>query len=312
MMIRSGCTTRTEWAPAVIEAQYVVGYNFARLWNTRVAKSFADEKVTVAVSAEAPAFLVGGSVPSNVTGVPGGVLSAGIGSLGNGVNYTTGLAPDVIAKVSLDPGWGHYELKGVTRFFRDRVIDGKRYTKVGGGVGAGAIVPIIKGKLDVVAQGLVGYGTARYNDSGNADIVIKPNGKMSLIPAASALAAIELKPHPQFDWYAYGGIEYQGRTYGTQNGMAYGYGNPSTDLSGCFAPGTSYSCNDAFRDLDQFATGVWYRPFKGDYGTLQFGLQYSYTVKNGWSGLGGANGTQSVQPHAFEHMAFSSMRYYMP
>ncbi len=317
-MNRQGIETRREWSTATIDGQYVVGYNFARLYTARLTKSFANHAGAFAVSAENPAFLVGGSVPKNmagmptVSGVPGGALSTGFGSLGNGNNYTTGFAPDVIAKLALDPGWGHYEVKGVVRFFRDHTLDGHDHKTVGGGVGGGAILPLVKSKLDFVAQGLYGYGTARYNDSGNADLVIRPNGSLRLIRSGAALGGLETHLHPKLDVYAYAGLEYQRRTYGAQNGVQYGYGNPNTDLSKCAANEANFACSADFKYLGQVAPGFWFRPYKGDYGILQFGMQYSYTKKIAWAGSNGAAGSPSLSPKGEEHMAFTSFRYYIP
>ena len=38
---------------------------------------------------------------------------------------------------------------------------------------------------------------------------------------------------------------------------------------------------------------------------MQWGPQYSYVVRNTWSGAGG-------QPHGVENMFFTSFRYYLP
>lgn len=56
--------------------------------------------------------------------------------------------------------------------------------------------------------------------------------------------------------------DYQGRTYGSQNGMSYGYGYPNTNLSGCLAPSASFSCSADWRGLEQVAAGVWWKPLK--------------------------------------------------
>jgi hypothetical protein len=45
-------------------------------------------------------------------------VGAGGGFL-TGVNVTTDQAPDILVKAALDPGWGHYELFGIQRFFTD-------------------------------------------------------------------------------------------------------------------------------------------------------------------------------------------------
>lgn len=313
---KKGIETRGEWLPATIDAQYIPGYDFARLFTARVTKTFNDKKTTVAFSVENPAYLYGGiNTPSYVvTTLPGGA------SLGNGGNYTVGLAPDVMAKVAFDPGWGHYEIKGVARFFRDRVvangatIPGGNNTKVGGGLGFGAILPVVKSKVDVIAQGLIGNGVARYTDSSNVDVIIRPDGTVSPVRSYSGLAGVETHPNPKFDWYVYGGGEYLGRNAGSMADLTgvvkqYGYGNPTLNLAGCYAPESNFSCSANFKNLLQGTTGFYYRMYKGSYGTLQYGLQYSYTHKGTWAGL---NGATPVSPKANESMVLTNFRYFLP
>jgi hypothetical protein len=306
---KKGIETRGEWVPATIDAQYVVGYNFARLYTARVTKTF-NKKVAAAVAFENSAVLPFGTIPAIVSGVPGGVLSAGTGSLGNGNNYSTAVMPDLIAKVAFDPGFGHYEIKGVMRAFRDHVLGTSSNQKqAGGGFGAGMILPVVKGKVDFYAQGLYGSGVSRYMDSGNADLYIRPDGALELVKAASFLTGFETHPTPKLDWYAYFGTEYQQRSAGIEAGTVYGYGPASANYSKCYAPEATFSCGAPFKNLNQFATGFWYRFYKGGYGTLQYGMQYSYTQKVAWSGL---SGTTSISPSGDENMVFTSFRYYIP
>lgn len=313
---KKGIETRGEWLPATIDAQYVVGYDFARLFTARVTKTLMDNKATVAFSVENPAYLYGGiNTPSYVvTTLPGNA------SLGNGGSYTVALAPDVITKVAFDPGWGHYEIKGVARFFRDRVvgngttIQGGNNTKVGGGIGFGAILPIVKNKVDFIAQGLYGNGVARYTDSSNVDVIIRPDGTVSPVRSASGLMGIETHPTPKFDWYVYYGQEYLGRNAGSMADLTgalkqYGYGNPTLNLAGCYAPESSFSCSANFKNLNEVTTGFYYRMYKGAYGTLQYGAQYSYNHKGTWVGVNGAN---PVSPKANESMILTNLRYYIP
>ena len=72
--------------------------------------------------------------------------------------------------MAYEPGWGHYEVKGVARFFRDRVYPtfGATGTAAGAtsqvtegwGVGAAAILPVVKNKVDIDLQGLIGRALA--------------------------------------------------------------------------------------------------------------------------------------------------------
>src|SRR5208282_6778481 len=85
--------------------------------------------------------------------------SNGSGSLLNGTKPSTNVAPDLVAKVAVEPGWGHYEIKALGRFFRDRLA-GNNNEAFGGGVGAAAILPI-HSTLDLVIEGLSGAGIGR-------------------------------------------------------------------------------------------------------------------------------------------------------
>jgi len=56
---------------------------------------------------------------------------------GSGLNptatYSTDIGPDIVAKVSADPGWGHFEIYGLGRAFRSRA-NFSNHTILGGGV----------------------------------------------------------------------------------------------------------------------------------------------------------------------------------
>jgi len=297
---KSGIQNRGEWAPAQIDAQYVVGYDFARLAAFRATKTFNNNHTTFGVSLENPATLVGGTVPSGLAGLS----TPGTGSLGNGANYSTNVAPDVLAKLAFDPGWGHYEIKGVARFFRDRVIGASNNHVMGGGIGFGMILPVKRKKLDFIAQGLAGTGVARYTDSSNVDVVVRPDGSLDTVKSYSALAGFEAHPNPKLDLYFYGGSEYLGRNYVIDGGKSYGYGSPLVDNTKCNSE-IGFSCGANFKNLAQGVAGFWYRFHQGPMGTLQYGMQYSYTTKHSWAGVGGS-------PVANDNMVFTSFRYVLP
>jgi hypothetical protein len=59
--------------------------------------------------------------------------------------------------------------------------------------------------------------------------------------------------------------------------------------------------------------GFWYRFYQGPKGRVQYGLQYSYFVKNTWSGAGSkADTAGEFTPSANTSMVFASFRYYLP
>ena len=95
---KQGIETLGWYNPDTIDAQYVVGFTFARLMTMRLAKSFDNKKVTAAFAIENSAYEQAGKVPSGV--IYGGT---GSGSLGNSNTYTDSLAPDLIGEGCLRP-----------------------------------------------------------------------------------------------------------------------------------------------------------------------------------------------------------------
>jgi len=82
-------------------------------------------------------------------------------------------------------------------------------------------------------------------------------------------------------------------------------GSAGTPLSGGFNPGGLSKCSGDTRAVAEGTIGFWYRLYSGPKGRLQFGPQYSYVVRDAWSGSG-------VDPSANENMFFTSFRYYLP
>src|SRR5882762_6489686 len=136
---RKGLAPLKEFIPLTIDSQYVVGYNWARQWGARVTKKFGD-RLWAAFAIENPETNL--SVINPPVGVFGFNTSPNAQSpnsqftLSNvpGANgISTDLAPDLIAKVVFEPGWGHYEVKALGRFFRDRIAGNNNVTGGGGG-----------------------------------------------------------------------------------------------------------------------------------------------------------------------------------
>jgi len=127
---RKGMANRSEWLPAVIDPQYVVGFTWERAYGARLTKSFGD-KFAIGVSAEGPQATLTAHGTSTYTSATGTVnTNTFVFAPGNGSGLfnafdTTGYAlnktPDFIFKAALDPGWGHYELFGIVTTFQNRI-----------------------------------------------------------------------------------------------------------------------------------------------------------------------------------------------
>ena len=123
------------------------------------------------------------------------------------------------------------------------------------------------------------------------------DGSLKPIKAGQIMLSIETHPTKNLDVYSYVGAEYADRTsFMNAAGKGVGYGSPLNVNTTCqteLAPTNpttpnSGACNADTRALWQANLGFWYRFYKGAAGTVQWGLQYSYTSKNTWSGVGGA------------------------
>src|SRR5262249_4793749 len=117
------------------DPNYVVGFNYVRQWQIRAVGDVAPG-ISLGVSVENPAAIFLGSTATAPLGTGGAFPSGGIvngqvvnfvntgggGDFLQTVNVTTDQAPDIIEKAAFDPGWGHYEIYGLQRFFSDNVL----------------------------------------------------------------------------------------------------------------------------------------------------------------------------------------------
>ncbi len=317
---KKGLANRSEAVPVTIEAQYVPGFNWARQFGFRAVKNVNSvASFGVAVEESQTTFGARNAPATFVLGQPGGSL------LNATTNYSTDAAPDIIAKFAIDTKrMGHWELKAIGREMRDRIVDptnatggSRNVTKSAFGVGFGAYVPVMRGSrdvLDIGLNGLVGHGIGRYGSAQLPDATVDAEGSLKPIKAGHALLSLESHPTAKLDVYGYAGVEYADRTaFINSTGKGVGYGSPLNNNVGCdteAAPTNqttpnSGTCNADTRAISQAALGFWYRFYKGASGTVQWGLQYTYTSRDTWSGL-------AVQPKATDNMVFASFRYILP
>jgi hypothetical protein len=313
---KKGLVPRSEQIPLTIDAQYAVGFNWARQAALRLFKTGDVFSYGASIEGAQTTFAARNAPNDFVVGQPGG------SQMNSLTNYSTDLSPDIVGKIAFDPkGYGHWELKAVGRFMRDRIVDptntngGSRFlTALGGGVGFGIYYPVMSSNRDVVdlgLSGLFGQGIGRYGTGQLVDATIGSDGKLKPLRAAQAVATIEAHPSRKLDVYTYEGFEYADRaSYVDALGRGVGYGSPLNVNTGCetetlpsgpFGPASGV-CNADNRSLVQGNLGFWYRIRRNAAGTLQWGMQYSHTVRNTWSGIGGA-------PRGTENMLFSSFRY---
>ena len=104
-----------------------------------------------------------------------------------------------------------------------------------------------------------------------------------------------------------------------------GYGSRSASNANCGAEanpgGTSLpgsgSCAGDIRYIGEGTVGFWHKLYQGDKGRVQWGIQYSYLYKTGWSGAAPSGSTPTnplpgIAPHAVDNMVLTSFRFYIP
>ncbi|HXS29019.1 MAG TPA: hypothetical protein VN730_15255 [Steroidobacteraceae bacterium] len=315
-LYKKGLHARDEDVPATIDAQYTAGFNWTRNPQLRVVQTFG-KALSLGVSLESPQAVTNASndVPSVLASkaYPSNLLYQAAGNAGgllnNATNYTIDVAPDVILKAALDPGYGHYELYGLARWFRS-AVGTSTYTSAGGGVGAGMYLPIVPNVLTFQMSGLIGKGIGRYSSSQLPDVTVEPTGALSPISAYDVLLGLYFNPVPSFQIYGYLGRDKASSNHysatitsaGTVSGpFDYGYGSPAYNNSGCYTLGGTCVANIA--KSDEATLGFWWKYYTGTLGNLRFGLQLAYNQDTAFGGIGGAPSTS-----VFEGMA--SFRYY--
>ena len=310
-----GITQRNEVIPPTIDAQYVPGFDWTRQPQFRVMKDFADQPVWLAMSLENPqtTFYTSPNTPT----FPKNVILTYNAPAGQGYNSANTLSlnhiPDVVAKAAYEPNLGdrklHIEAYYLYRDFYER-LNGENLDKSGGGFGAGVTFTVVPKLLDFQVSGLGGKGIGRYGSGQLPDVTFDAAGNIQPISEIMGLAGLTLHATPMLDVYLFAGEEKETAQayYLTSPAMppvttGYGYGNPLYSNSGCMYEGAKGSCVGNTRLIEQATTGFWYRPYAGNFGRYQWGLQYSYTERQAFSGVGGV-------PIGNDSMVFASFRYY--
>ncbi|MGH6851455.1 MAG: hypothetical protein ACREDD_13575, partial [Methylocella sp.] len=336
-----GIVPRTENTPLVIDDQYLPGFVWSRTPQIRVTKDF-DQTLWFALSAENPQTTFGGTTPALPNGgtivdsVVGGSPTfpqTGVvgGSLFNTSNsLSLNQMPDIIGKAAWDAPIAdrtiHMEVFGLFRQFNDRIIfpvgpgtvnpfgapvQNHNNQTVGGGVGGSILVPIVPKVLEAQFSGMTGRGIGRYGASQLPDVTFNSDGSLAPIPETILLAGLTWHAIPGLDLYTYVGEEDQNASFGSsavKGSAPFGWGNPAFVNTGCqvefFGTGTGASaCNGNTKLVRQITGGFWDTIYKGPFGRLAGGLQYSFTQKFGFHGIGGT-------PERNENIFFTSLRYY--
>ncbi|HEX4322866.1 MAG TPA: hypothetical protein VHZ52_18270 [Acidobacteriaceae bacterium] len=327
-----GMDNGTEILPGTIDPQYNAGFVWARQYGFRVSKQFGKGFWIGASAENAETLNPSGTIALNAgTTILLGTAGVGGGLYDSAANYSFNKTPDFVVKAVFEPGWGHWEVFGIERNFRDRIyatgVPAFNDSEVGAGIGGGFRAPLANKKLSIGLKGLWGQGVGRYGDTTIGDVTVKPWGGLSPLHGFSALSTVEASPTKRLSIYLNYGGDYIGRDVFSTTANV-GYGSTFANMSGCntepaagsgananggtgFSPSTPANCGGNNKDVQEGTIGYWYNFYNGPKGRLRQGFQYSYFTRNLWSGNGGATnpggGAQGT-----DNVIETSLRYYLP
>ncbi|HKD47062.1 MAG TPA: hypothetical protein VKB67_05210 [Rhizomicrobium sp.] len=323
-----GITPRNEVPPATIDAQYSVGFAWARQPQLRIVKNW-DHQIWLALSVENPqtTFAGGPGGPAAIPGITVVNTITGASEFDKAVNtLSLNHVPDVIGKAAWEPMIGdsqplHMELFGIYRSFYSRVLvaspnllglpAGNGNINVsGGGFGGSIAYSVLPKVLDLQISAMHGSGIGRYGSGQLPDVTFKANGELAPIQETMVLFGATWHTTPLLDLYTYLGQESEQpkyfnitNTFVVPNATIHGgLGNPAVVTTGCAIEGGACSVN--LQKESQVNGGFWWRIYQGRFGSFRFGAQYSYTKLKSFAGVGG------VHAPTDDSMFFTSIRYY--
>ena len=109
-----------------------------------------------------------------------------------------------------------------------------------------------------------------------------------------------------------------------KTGLNGGYGNQFFNNSGCSTelapanqntPSSAGSCAGDTKNVLEATLGFWHYFYKGDKGRVAWGMQYSYLMRDAWSGNNSSVTVPTapgVSTKGIDNMIFTSFRYYLP
>ncbi len=302
-MNKSGMA-RKENGLSVIDAQNVPGYMRIRNPQVSLVKDVIDKKMWVGIAADSPQASLTGVPTSDATATAASGIdytNPGVSPMNTGANYSSDVAPDVTVKVAFEPGWGHYEVYGLMRFFHDSLVASRHnnYAATFAG-GVHASLPVVKDMLTLRGSFAAGESIGRYGAASMPDIAFASNGDIDPLTGYSFLVGANFTPDPTWDIYAYFGREWVERV--NSSSASYGYGSRAVNNSLCYNVGGT--CSAMTSSVWQVTGGVWKQLYKGNYGQLKLGVQDSLTRRDTFSD------SNNVDPHAYENVVMGSFRYF--
>jgi hypothetical protein len=266
----------------VIDPNYNVGLVWTRQATLRFTRRW--DRFSAAFAAENPEQSV----------VDPRQLGTDVRGLSNRVTPGSNVWADLIGKVAWDTPAVHLEAAAVVRSFQAFAPGlATKHQAYGAGLSLAGVVRAGHA-VDLVSQNYISSGGGRYAQGLVPDVVVRPDGNLTRVFAASFLQGIEAKVAPGVHAYGYFGLVY---------GRRAAYRNASGDWVGFGAPAGSTIDN---RTVDQTTVGFRHTFWREEgRGAMSYALNYSFLTRKLWeTGPDGDRGRS--------HMLYTSFRYNLP
>ena len=284
-----------------VDVNYQVGLTWARQAQFRMVYHPRDS-IALGLSIENPEQFVGN--PLSIT-FPKGLSSTLSPQFdAGGSNAVPNLHPDVIGKVAIDRKLGdhafHFEGVGFMRGFKDTFLRAGNFahsTKEGGGGAVNMNLEVVK-NVRLISNNFFSAGGGRYVFGQAPDLIVKPDGGISLIKTFSTVQGFEATIKSNTLLYAY---------YGGVVSKKNFVGDTTDPLLANIGYGFQGAPNSQNRAIQEGTVGVTQTFWKDPkYGALQFMAQYSYVVRSPWFVAPGT----PINTHT--NMIFLNLRYALP
>ena len=286
----------------VIDINYIAGLTWTRQPGLRVLVH-PNKHATFGFAVEQADQYIGGSAGGSPITLPTNLSTLISTQLDGGQNVTLAgylgqptYTPDFIAKIALDFSRVHFEVAGLESNFKTVGLAAPftSHTKAGGGVLVGLNFALTK-NVRLITSNFLSNGGGRYLFGQAPDVIVRADGSLSTVRAASAIGGFEARVRPNTLLYAYYSGIYIGRNVAIDtNGKPVGYG-----FTG--------SGNNQNRSINEITFGfnetMWASP---RYGAINVMGQYEYLMRSPWYVAAGA------PKAAHDNTIYFNIRYTLP
>jgi len=289
----------------VMDVNYMLGLTWTRQPGFRFLWHAPKDVVTWGLSFENPNQYMGGSgggpqitLPSALSAVAGAQLD----NTSTSFLSTPNQMPDIITKLAFDPSPRvHFELAGLVRDFKivnpttGQPTSGQTFSKIGAGGSINGNFEIFK-NFRLITNNYLSDGGGRYIFGQAPDVIVRADGSLSPVHAASMVQGFEATVSKKLMLWAYFGYIRIGADVALDaNGtskVGYGY------------LGSSNSQNHLEREYTFGYTHTVWKDAK--YGAISMIGQYEYLTRNPWYVALGA------LDHASDSTIYFDLRYTLP